>query len=294
MCYPLVPGSTRPCLMLELTGIAPFFELVSWAYWVLGGFFVWFAWRAIADRRRRIVVVSAIAIAFSILPALSWWHTHERKAYAAAARAYYEQLCVEKAGIKIYRKVSGVKSVVVLKPLPPSTDEDNFNQYWYGDPYSGPASEFRQRATYSSLVSKDAPNGDKAVGDAFEAIEVKAGGEMKGAGPYFRIFHVRGARDVSVEPLLQPISRFGVEWEDISTSEDRRYWVAGSRLRVFDLVDRSVVAERIGFLIEGGLGSRAGGRRPWLTGHKPTTTCPIAHDFSDRQFLVRVLDPLGG
>ena len=280
--------------MLELTGIAPFFELVSWAYWVLGGFIGWFAWRAIAGLRRRIVVVSVIAVAFSILPVLSWWHTHERKAYAAAARAYYEKLCAEKAGIKIYRKVSGVKSVVVVKPLPPSTDADNFNQYWYGDPYSGPASEIRLRATYARMVAKNAPNGDNVHGDALEFAEVPAAIELKAGGPYVRVSHQRGASSVSFEPLLQPTSRFAVEWEDISTPEDRKYWVAGSRFRVLDLVEQAIVAERIGFVIEGGLGSRAGGRRPWLTGHKPTTTCPPADDYTDRKFLLRVLDPTGG
>lgn len=279
--------------MLELTGIAPFFELVSWAYWVLGAFLCWFGYRAISNRRRRIVVVAFIAILFCILPALSWWHTHERKAYAAAARAYYERLCAEKAGIRIYRKVSGVKSLVVLKPLPPSTDSDNFNQYWYGDPYSGPASEIRQRATYSTIVSKLAPISEKEAGEGFDFIEVPLGGEVRGTKPFVRISMSQGSRDISTEGIDRPVSRFGVSWEDVSTELDRKYWVAGSRLRVVDTMDQSIVAERIGFFIEGGLGSRAGGRRPWLTSHGSMTTCPKSNSYTDRRFLLQALDPHG-
>jgi hypothetical protein len=53
-----------------------------------------------------------------------------------------------------------------------------------------------------------------------------------------------------VEDIARPVSKFGVSWEDISTPGDRRFWVAGSRLRVIDLTDNSVLAERIGFFIE--------------------------------------------
>ncbi len=279
--------------MLELTGLAPLFDLVGWAYWGLAALAAWFAYRNVSNRRWRIAAVVGVVIVSSILPALDWLHTRDRKAYAAAARAHYEKLCAEKAGIKIYRKVSGVKSLVVLKPLPPSTDKDNFNQYWYGDPYSRPASEFRQRAIYSSIVSKRAPTSDHEVGEGFDFIEVPTGGEVRGATPYVRIWMKQEARDISIESIEQPISGFGVSWEDISTVSDRSYWVSGSRLKVVDLRDQSVVAERIGFFIEGGLGSRAGGRRPWLTSHGPTTTCPKASSYTDRRFLMRVLNPHG-
>jgi hypothetical protein len=92
----------------------------------------------------------------------------------------------------------------------------------------------------------------------------------------------------------KPESRFGISWEDISTPEDRKYWVAGSRLSVIDLTDKSVVAERVGYLIEAGFGSTAGQRRPWLAarGIGPNgRSCPEAHDYSDRWFLLKVLKP---
>lgn len=279
--------------MLTLTGLAPLFDLVGWVYWGVGALAVWLAWRKIAHRRWRVAVVAGLAIVFSILPALDWWDTRERKAYARAARAHYEKLCAEKSGIKIYRKVSGVRSLVVLKPLPQSTDADNFNQHWYGDPYSGPASEMRQRATYASLVTRFAPGADREAAEGFDFVEVPVGGEIVGSLPFARVAMSVSSRNLSITGVENTTSRFGVSWEDISSEFDRRYWVAGSRLTVIDTVDQSIVATRIGYFIEGGLGSRAGGRRPWLTSHGSMTTCPESSSFSDRLFLIRALDPRG-
>jgi hypothetical protein len=96
---------------------------------------------------------------------------------------------------------------------------------------------------------------------------------------------------LAIKTLIEkPTSKFGIEWNDISTPEDRKYWVAGSRLRIIDLTDNTIVAERIGYFIEAGFGSRAGGRRPWLTSRGPHTTCPplIGGDYSDNWFLAHV------
>ena len=42
--------------------------------------------------------------------------------------------------------------------------------------------------------------------------------------------------------------RYGVTYEDISTPEEREYWVAGSSLKVIDLGANEVIAERIGYI----------------------------------------------
>lgn len=58
--------------------------------------------------------------------------------------------------------------------------------------------------------------------------------------------------------------RYGVTYDDISTPEDRKYWVAGSSLKVIDLKNNEVIAERIGYMVDLGQGNRSGGRAPWL------------------------------
>ena len=108
----------------------------------------------------------------------------------------------------------------------------------------------------------------------------------------FERFFYRGEDQTFQREVVDiPTSRFGVSWEDISTTDDRKYWIAGSRLQVIDLVEKRVVAERTGFYIESGFGSRAGQRRPWQASKRPQTTCPDAHDLADSWFLFKVLKP---
>ncbi len=66
-------------------------------------------------------------------------------------------------------------------------------------------------------------------------------------------------------------------FDDISTREDREYWIAGSSLKVIDLANNEVIAERIGYMVDWAQGSRAGGRSPWL--FAADNACPR---FSDR------------
>jgi len=70
----------------------------------------------------------------------------------------------------------------------------------------------------------------------------------------------------------EPLPRYGVTWDDISTREDREHWIAGSSLKVIDLQTNQVIAERVGYMFDPGLGSTAGFRSPWLEAAE--TACP--------------------
>jgi 3D (Asp-Asp-Asp) domain-containing protein len=61
-----------------------------------------------------------------------------------------------------------------------------------------------------------------------------------------------------------PAPRYGVTYDDISTREEREYWIAGSSLKVIDLESKEVIAERVGYLMDVGQGNISGGRSPWL------------------------------
>lgn len=65
-------------------------------------------------------------------------------------------------------------------------------------------------------------------------------------------------------PTIGPRPRYGVTYDDISTHEEREYWIAGSSLRVIDLQTNEVIAERIGYMVDWAQGSQAGARSPWL------------------------------
>ena len=70
-------------------------------------------------------------------------------------------------------------------------------------------------------------------------------------------YHIE-QRDISVIPYGYELisksidkrrSRYGFTWEDLSSDEDRKYWIAGSLLKVVDLDTNEIVAERIGYMI---------------------------------------------
>lgn len=275
--------------MLELTGLDTIIRGLSYLYWALGILaLATVLWKA---KRLWTKAIGALAIVafFSFLPAKQWFESREREAYAREAWAYFKKKCNENAGQKIFKTFTDVKSVLVTKSLPPAVERDLYDQFWYGDPYSlalegkNRTQIVAERLIANVRLKKDPPNEEQG----FEFVEVKAGEQ------YERLFPLPNPPFVRKDTVTISSSRFGVAWEDISTPEDRKNWVAASRLRVVDLTDNSVVAERIGYLIEPGFGATGGARRPWLTARGPSTTCPplLNGDFEDRWFIFKALRP---
>ena len=101
-------------------------------------------------------------------------------------------------------------------------------------------------------------------------------------------------------PANGPAPRYGVTYDDISTREEREYWIAGSSLRVIDLQTNEVIAERVGYMVDWAQGSQAGGRSPWLLA--ANTACPkfasshgaSAQDYQTLDFVEKVLKPSTG
>jgi hypothetical protein len=277
--------------MLELTGIASVLRGISILYWLLALSAISLAlWKGKTWQGKALWTAIAIAI-FGFLPAKGIVEQAQRNAYAKEAWAYFKKLCDEKSGEKIYKTYTGVKSVLVVKPLPPATDKDHFDQFWYGDPYSASAHSQRGRLEAAILASPDAPIAYDQLGNGFDFVESVVSADGEGSKTFIKYFYPAGLRKYAQQSIDRPVSRFSISWDDISTPDDRRYWVAGSRLRVIDLTDSSIVAERVGYFIEAGFGSTAGQRHPWLTSRGPNTTCPYAHTWSDRWFLLKALKP---
>jgi hypothetical protein len=272
--------------MLELTGVASILRGVSALYWLLAiGALVLVIWKIKRWPYKAIGIAIVVAL-FGYLPVTNWIEARQRQAYATEAWTYFKKKCDTEAGEKIYKTFTGVKSVVVIKPLPPATEKDLFDQFWYGDPYSNatPWSKRGESAATALVLDSRRPSG---IQRGLEFVEIN---NESGHG-YTRITRPTSPdKSADRENIETPVSRFGVSWEDISTPEDRKFWVAGSRLRVIDLTDNSIVAERVGYFIEAGFGSLAGQRRPWLTSRGPNTTCPplFGGDYSDNWFLTSV------
>ena len=276
--------------MFEL--LLGFLGAVRFLYWLLAlGLLVFVLYKA-KSRRSKIIGAVAVVALFGWLPGRQLVEDYQRNAFAKGAWTYFKKLCDEKSGERIYKTFTGVTSVVVLKPLPPATEKDLYDQYWYGDPYShatvrsdrGESAALRLTGTYKNT------RGGVVGLDFIEYPRDETGRN------FFILKKTEAYPYRTVDETGQLKSRFGVSWEDISTPEDRKYWVAGSRLRVIDLTDQSIVAERIGYLIDPQFGSRGGGRRPWLTARGPRTTCPPIENgsFEDRWFVLKVLIPEQG
>ena len=271
--------------MLELTGMGSVLRDMGILYWLFAIGAVAFAiWKGKTRQRKALWAAIAVAV-FGFLPVKQMIEQAQRNAYAREAWAYFKKLCDEKSGEKIYKTHTGVRNVLVVKPLPPATDKDHFDQFWYGDPYSASATSERAEAAARRLtLYSRRPNGRQK---GLDFVEIK---DDFGNG-YTKIIRPISNDKLAAKVRIQaPVSRFGIAWEDISTPQDRKYWVAGSRLRVMDLTDNSIVAERIGYFIESGFGSIGEGRRPWLTSRGPSTTCPalLGGDYSDNWFISNV------
>jgi hypothetical protein len=275
--------------MFELTGIASLLRAAPFVYWGAALIAVFLAIKLPRGRRGKAVSAVVVVALFGCLPAIAYWESRKQEQFAEEAWSYFKKKCDAQSGQKIYKIVTDVDSVLILKPLPPATEKDLFDQFWYGDPYSNatPISDRGMHVSGDLIRPSILPNGRRQEG--LKSVEVKV--DEQGRTVYRRIVLSPDGGKRLVADIQKPVSRFGVTWEDTSTPEDRRFWVAGSRLRVIDLADNSVVAERIGFFIENGFGSRAGQRHPWLTARGPNTTCPSlnAPDYEDQWFVLRAL-----
>lgn len=87
-------------------------------------------------------------------------------------------------------------------------------------------------------------------------------------------------------------ARYGVSFDDITTKEERDYWIAGSSLKVIDLQTNELIAERIGYMIDFAQGATPGGRQPWTFARKNRGwSCPPLNlqNYGARRFVEKVL-----
>lgn len=237
-----------------------------------------------------------IALAFGYLPFTIYQERKAREEYVTAAWAHFHKLCKEKAGVKVYKTVKGVESVLLTKPRPAvSADErELFDQFWRGDPYGGIAITDATGAIAFELL---APYGhsDSKTGvwratkpPIFQYLESYK--HDKNMQPklvrYFR------SKDDQIEsdPIAAPSSAFELDWDDISTAEDQKYWVAASHWIVRDRKSGDVLGERVGFAIESGFGSRAGQRRAWLFATRSENTCPPIEQLNNQIFIRKIFE----
>jgi hypothetical protein len=260
--------------------------------------------------RGKLFALALTALLFAAFPGCSAWERKQAQeaaleSYRARykiAEAMFQERC-KNAGEFIHRTAENVEGVFLLKLRPEGINYRD--QYRMDDPYG---KDFRGSGYIESFLRKRNENGTfnvVAVGGYryVDAIDPKDGQRYRYTGrmdePWRRNPNALEGHRVFVlgkEIAPDPAPRYGVTFDDISTREERDYWIAGSSLRVIDLQTNEVMAERIGYMMDHGQGNNSGGRAPWLLAVR--NACPrfgppgihsVAQLHQTRNFVEKVL-----
>jgi hypothetical protein len=251
-----------------------------------------------------VLALSAVLLVMAVVTKMQKAQTVETQAADRArdrlqvAEAMFQERC-KTAGEKIYRTADNIEGILLMKLRP---EKHNFSdQFALDDPYGrdlggkeGYIESFirgEYQATHKGVPAAGSP---PRIGYTYvEAIDpqdgkryrytghIKAVGKMDATAPNVKVDLKRNPNfDLNIYayvldkvPASDSAPRYGVTYDDISTREEREYWIAGSSLKVLDLKTNEVIAERIGYMMDQGQGSRAGGRSPWL--FAADHACPV-------------------
>lgn len=274
--------------MLELTGWGDILRGIVILYWLIGIFLFYRSVKKSSTRLGKIGGGISVAFLFGFFPLKSCvdeaLYVRDHKARLAKAEAIFNERC-KTAGERIYRTVEGVEGIMLLKLRP-----TNYSPYKQNavDPY-GEDFDWEEPDAYvgTFLQGRDEKSflvervlAEKPGYRYAEAIDPKD-------GKRYRYTAYMGVRPKLVgktnsasfllkrEPAPGSAPRYGVTYDDITTPEERAQWIAGSSLKVIDTETSEVIAERIGYMIDKGLGNEGGARQPWTYAQRrPGWSCP--------------------
>lgn len=245
----------------------------------------------------------------------------QEDARLAKARQMFQERC-QRAGERIVRTVPDVESVLLLKVRPKVPDY--YGQFTLSDPYGDDlggdgyiGSFIKGSYVYGSNGARPTPEtawmfeGYRYV----EAVDPIDGNRYRYTGAIRDVTHTSSVmmggdgrhKFVSREWVLDKTAttgeapRYAITYDDISTHEEREYWIAGSSLRVVDTQTHEVIAERIGYMMDPGQGRTGGGRSPWSYAAKHSS-CPqfglsnvaATQAGQAQRFTLKVLIPAKG
>lgn len=270
-----VDGGIEESILLYMATIIIFsllFGKVGWARWLLTLGLVGLCFLPIAKKR-----------------------IHER-----TGLKMYHELCTTQAGIRIHKTGNGAEGLLIVKLDPKDRDGHwTGNQYGMENPYGYEWKHADWRgANYVNwfpfvelpyFLESGLPK------TKFIHREFRPTGEMKierdivqnKASYDERLPEYRDPTPYPVwqlfdTPLEQPTARYELTWVDISTPEQRDYWIAGSRATIRDRQTGEVLAELTGFVNAGRIGYAM---QKWMTGRVVLgAVCPFTGD-NDQPYL---------
>lgn len=223
------------------------------------------------------------------------------KVRLAKAQALFADRC-KTAGEKIYRTVDNVEGTYVMRPR---NEPLNYGQQFkLDDPYgyAGTGDD------YLKLFVRGRPIEPTKIAESIDSSKVVAYRFVETAdesGKGFYRYTTSMAKEESehitrngggIVPLSKVhapsrSAKYGVMWDDISTQEDRENWIAGSSQKIVELETNQVIAERVGYMFDSGLGDTSGGRSPWTAAR--SNACPPLNE-QIFYFFDRVIQPTKG
>jgi hypothetical protein len=280
--------------LIELTGLGDLLRLVGVLLWVLVIGALIAALALPKTRRGKTAATLVVVGLFAAFPGRWAWKIKQERDAARAryakAEAMFRERC-KKSGVFIRRTAENVEGIFLLKLRPDGSY--GYDQYRMDDPYGRDGWEDNYIASFflepKLLANKySRPEVLEEIRRTYrsyryvDAIDPKNGKRYRYTGridqPWLRDKHYgEWVREFVLDkvPAPDPAPRYGVTYDDISTREERDYWIAGSSLRVIDLETNEVMAERIGYMMDRGQGNKSGGRTPWL--FAADHACPSFH-----------------
>lgn len=298
--------------MIELGPGATLFRTAGWLIWLLVICVLLAAWGLPKTKRGKAVAVATTLGALLMFPGRQILEMRQQESSArtkvADAERRFQERC-KTAGEFIYSSVENVEGVLVMKER--AKEYNHGEQFRMDDPYGFDVSGdgyienfLKDRNEKGSLVHDGIKRGYRYV----DVINPTDGKRYRFTGRVDQPFlrdpnYAKWVREFVLDKALttEPAPRYGVTYDDISTREDREYWIAGSSLRVIDLQTNEIMAERIGYMMDPGQGAtgQGGSHSNWERARRHA--CPAfpatsdGHPFTgyqSRDFVEKVVKPI--
>jgi hypothetical protein len=283
---------------LDLTPFGAVLQSLGMLYWlfvliVLS--LIFFKIKDLAMKSVSLILFSAVFILPAALALIREIDQRQQaKNHMVKVKAHFEMRC-KTAGEKIKRTVENVDGLLLMKLRPKGDSSHWADQFYMNDPYGR---DLYEEGYVESFLTKRGSLSSETDGyhyvDFFDVKEAH----------FFQFTAIdRDAHSFSMrkKKIEKSSARYGVTFDDISTRQDREFWIAGGSLRIVDLLTQEVIAERIGYMLDLGQGSKAGFRSPWLFAAanacpefiipKPSGSRASDQVGQTRRFVEKVLKP---
>jgi len=261
-----------------------------------------------------LALLAQIVTAQTTTRQLGWGGREEAQARTTAGKALFEEKCQTVAGEKIFRTVSGVEGIVLLKIRAAGGEHEWRDQMWPGAAF---AIEAWGDSYINTFLGYEYAPGHGLTGKSGVIASSRRGYIATDHRPdglpgyrfvnvvddkdrqQYRYVLVRkprpqsqiGSVDIVLErsPASEPRPRYGVTFEDYVVHAERILGIASGTVRVIDLETQEVLGEMTRYAWSPGGPSNAN-PSPWLTAYR----CPahaVGSNAATRKFVDQILIP---